>query len=383
MFVFEGECGIMKILKTFFLCMIFLINHKVYGMDDEAFEGYQISGSEKSQSLPAVGVTNFGDVCPTDILRGMLLNLQEDSLIQGVKRFLNEIEHIPGIVRKCFDLRIPIKTSFEIYDTTFFDIFTSYALKKDDFVWIVEKMKKCGRGGRVDKDFIWKQLNSTCAFLNLSFFHRMITVNDLESIQYMFGVLCECAPSSKVLGDFLLRTNSSKDCIFTCICYSSVLSSDEKVRLLDILVKKFWQIVKENYEESELQRLVMSGFLTRLNECILVEVIRIALYIHRHSMSWLIPFIETFIGYLNDFCGNEVIKLFVNRIVGIKIDTQRKDSKMEYVTALDLTLNEYNKAVHDRDVEVVGFLSRLIEVLKGKYAKTARELQLESHMIES
>ena len=128
-------------------------------------------------------------------------------------------------------------------------------------------------------------------------------MKNFSCVTFMFNMICKYAPTPRALRNFLLYKNESNECILTCISYSSVLSSDEKILFLRLFVNKIREIAVEIYSQDVGDRVELT-LLTELNESLLFEVIRNALVVHRRLGDWLLPFIRELVNFVHS-CGGD------------------------------------------------------------------------------
>lgn len=298
-----------------------------------------------------------------------ILERQEDSnLVKNVREFIDSISldsedktklisKNKNIVKACFSIRL--------YNGNALLIFSRYAENVEDFGWIIGRMEWCG-----GRNFVWGEMLylNTTAKLNLRFFHTLCVVKNFRCVEFMFNMICRYASTPRALRNFLLYKNQSDDCILTCISYSSALSSEEKIRFLDLFVNRIRENAEEIYSRGGAEKNVGDevelSLLTELNESLLFEVIRSVLVVHNKFGDWVYPFIKKLIELVHDCGGDEAVMDFVNKV---------KVNGRQSLTALDLLL------MHQNDPAVVPptvkpMMDDLIGFLRSVGAKSFQEL---------
>lgn len=281
-----------------------------------------------------------------------ILQSQDYDLINKIKIFINGISYDKSVVKSCFSIVLPSESVFLI--------FSRYAENDDDFGWIIGKMEWCG-----GNDFVWQQL-SFLNNLNSSFFHDLSVMKNFACVAFMFGVVCKYAPTPRDLRDFLLLKNKSNESILTCISYSSVLSSQEKILFLRLFVNKFREIFVKIYSERAGAEAELILF-TEFNEALLFEVVNNALAVGKEFgqlIDWLPPFVKELVRLVHDCSGDKSVAAvndFVNKV--------KVSDKGVSLTALDLLL------VHgDLPTAQMGIIRDLIDFLSSVGARRFQDL---------
>lgn len=294
-----------------------------------------------------------------------ILERQRDPrLVSNVREFIEAIgsdKTKKDFVKKCLSVRLPSGNVLLI--------FSRYAENVEDFGWIIGKMEWCG-----GKNFVWQEMSFPNTTIKLSFFHTLSVVKNFRCVEFMFYMICRYAPTPRALRNFLLYKNESDDCILTCISYSSVLSSEEKIHFLDLFIHKIRENAEEIYSKDRVGKNVGDevelSLLTKLNESLLFEVIRNALVVHRKFDAWVSPFIRKLVELVRDCSGDlavDAVKDFVNKV--------KITDKGESLTALDLLFIHDGLSAVPLPAEQMLDIQGLIDFLRSVGAKRFQELQ--------
>lgn len=276
-----------------------------------------------------------------------ILQTQNPVLVKEIRIFLDSIGFNKNLVKECF--------SINLHGESVFRIFSRYAENMDDFAWIVEKMQWCG-----GKNFVWQQMSMLDGF-HLNFFHHLSVTKNFKCVEFMFNEICRFASTPRELINFLLLKNESNECILTCISYSSVLTSNEKILFLRLFVNKFKDVATKIYSKDAGNKAELM-LLTEFNENLLFEVIHSALVVHGRFVDWLPPFVNELINLVGTCGGSESVKYFVNKI-GVSTDGLP-------LTALDLLYRQVEKELQIAKP----ILDDLIKFLRSVGACTYQEL---------